>query len=338
MITAIEIENFRGIAKGTVSGLRSLTALVGANNSGKSTILEALYVGAAKGQPAACARVATARGWVGLENVRALGYRSKRHCVITASHGTEDAAPKGTISWGGASPQLQAHSSQRGLDGRLLMVATSPEGFPVSHFCVDEHGKTTAPLADPTVLKAELVDLQAMREHETVERAYSQATSSGSRVKDDLIALCRSVRPATQNLEILNREGDYILCTLDADGSCPLQFAGDGMRRLVLIACQLAAARGGVVMIEEPECFLHPKAMDEFVRLLWAAVAQGTQVVFSTHSLELLSLVFAKSPGHDLSQACIVATRLSDGQLHTGVIDGANAAERLHDIGEDLRR
>lgn len=42
MITAIEIENFRGIKKGRIDDFKRINLLVGANGSGKSTVLEAL--------------------------------------------------------------------------------------------------------------------------------------------------------------------------------------------------------------------------------------------------------------------------------------------------------
>jgi AAA15 family ATPase/GTPase len=137
---------------------------------------------------------------------------------------------------------------------------------------------------------------------------------------------------------ILKKDDWFLLHTVDADGACALNFAGDGHRRLVRIACYLAVAKGRVVLIEEPECFQHPRALNEFVRLLWASIGQGTQVVFSTHSLELLSLVFENQQGRDLSKACLIRTRLAEGKLITGVIDGQEASERLADVGEDLRR
>ena len=42
VITRIDIENFRGVRTGGVAGLSPLSIIVGPNNSGKSTVLEAL--------------------------------------------------------------------------------------------------------------------------------------------------------------------------------------------------------------------------------------------------------------------------------------------------------
>ena len=46
MISSIEIRNFRGIQSGKLEDLTPLTILVGPNGCGKSTILDALILGA----------------------------------------------------------------------------------------------------------------------------------------------------------------------------------------------------------------------------------------------------------------------------------------------------
>jgi energy-coupling factor transporter ATP-binding protein EcfA2 len=46
MIESIQIKNFRGIQTGQIDGFRKFNLLVGPNNSGKSSVLEALYLAA----------------------------------------------------------------------------------------------------------------------------------------------------------------------------------------------------------------------------------------------------------------------------------------------------
>ena len=45
MITAIEIENFKGVRDRVRVELKPITLIFGANSSGKSTILQALHLG-----------------------------------------------------------------------------------------------------------------------------------------------------------------------------------------------------------------------------------------------------------------------------------------------------
>ncbi len=44
MLRRLEIKNFKGIKEGTLEGLAQVNLLVGRNNSGKSTILDALIM------------------------------------------------------------------------------------------------------------------------------------------------------------------------------------------------------------------------------------------------------------------------------------------------------
>jgi ABC-type cobalamin transport system ATPase subunit len=53
MIESIGLRDFRGIRLGKVEGLTSLNVLIGPNNSGKTALLEAMYLGCAVGVRAA---------------------------------------------------------------------------------------------------------------------------------------------------------------------------------------------------------------------------------------------------------------------------------------------
>jgi len=54
MIESIHFRDFRGIQRGGIERFRQINLLVGPNNSGKSTVLEALYLGATLSRPATC--------------------------------------------------------------------------------------------------------------------------------------------------------------------------------------------------------------------------------------------------------------------------------------------
>src|SRR5437016_9270450 len=85
MIEKLEIENYRGIAHGEISGLAPLTILVGPNSSGKSTILEALLLAASPGSSDALARAAMHRGWVGAATTGAMLPKQTAKFRVTAA-------------------------------------------------------------------------------------------------------------------------------------------------------------------------------------------------------------------------------------------------------------
>src|SRR5215813_2248125 len=61
MIRSIEIKNLRGIQDGKLEDLTTLTILVGPNGCGKSTILDALLIGASPTPGSAIVHVASKR-------------------------------------------------------------------------------------------------------------------------------------------------------------------------------------------------------------------------------------------------------------------------------------
>ena len=64
MITTLDLNNYRGFKQYQLSGLNRVNLLVGKNNSGKSSILEAVHLLAATGDPRVLSRIAWQRGEV----------------------------------------------------------------------------------------------------------------------------------------------------------------------------------------------------------------------------------------------------------------------------------
>jgi hypothetical protein len=52
MIESIKLRDFRGIKTGAIEGFRKINLLVGPNNSGKSAVLEAIYLACTASRPA----------------------------------------------------------------------------------------------------------------------------------------------------------------------------------------------------------------------------------------------------------------------------------------------
>src|SRR3990172_8321330 len=74
MIEKLIIHRFRGIREGIISDLSKINILVGPNNSGKSAILEILYLGGVCGRPCGflslepAEEVFSIKAWVPVEN------------------------------------------------------------------------------------------------------------------------------------------------------------------------------------------------------------------------------------------------------------------------------
>jgi predicted ATPase len=62
MIESIKIAGYRGLRDLSIDGLGRINLLVGKNNSGKTSVLEALYLMAARANPAALWQILSRRG------------------------------------------------------------------------------------------------------------------------------------------------------------------------------------------------------------------------------------------------------------------------------------
>lgn len=62
MISSIHIEGYRGFSQFDMAGLGRVNLLVGTNNSGKTSVLEALYLLTSQGDPLALYQLLQRRG------------------------------------------------------------------------------------------------------------------------------------------------------------------------------------------------------------------------------------------------------------------------------------
>jgi predicted ATP-dependent endonuclease of OLD family len=80
----------------------------------------------------------------------------------------------------------------------------------------------------------------------------------------------------------------------DAFSEAPATQMGSGIQSAVVIALIQAYREmqktGGILMIEEPEVYLHPHTRRFFYQLLHNLSEQGSQVFYTTHSVEFLDL------------------------------------------------
>jgi hypothetical protein len=72
-------------------------------------------------------------------------------------------------------------------------------------------------------------------------------------------------------------------------GNMPLSTYGDGIKKILSIANGIAQAAGGVLMIDEVETAIHPRYYNDIFRFIVKACKQfEVQVFITTHSLEVI--------------------------------------------------
>jgi predicted ATP-dependent endonuclease of OLD family len=106
---------------------------------------------------------------------------------------------------------------------------------------------------------------------------------------------------------------------------------------VIRLALELSATGPGTMLIEEPEVHLHAKSLALAARLVLQAARRGTQVIMTTHSLELIDMLLAQATADDLASLAVLRLRLESGVLRCIPVPGRDAAHARSEISEDLR-
>ena len=300
----LTIKGFRGIDQLTIPRLGRVTLLAGKNGVGKTTVLEAVHVFAARGRFSALSDLLSRRGEVHVGSDDN-GAGTSELDALSLFHGrvSEDA----TILIGREYPSEQLRIEMTSLAkvrSTLLNLADPVPGLSVSfrgkkqvrwfipsgglnefsrsHRLPDNHEpepRLTCEYLGPDVLRegelARLWDKVALTDAE--QRAVSSLQLvAGSTVSG--VALVGDGRPNGGGRRTVVRLTGY-------DRPVPLKSLGDGAVRLFGIALAIANSRGGFLLIDEAENGIHHTAQYELWKLvLQMADANDVQVLATTHS------------------------------------------------------
>jgi AAA15 family ATPase/GTPase len=153
---------------------------------------------------------------------------------------------------------------------------------------------------------------------------------------EHVLNLIRRIDPKIEDLEILSSDGTqsslYIRQT--GMGLAPLNIFGEGLQRSLAIALSLSSVQNGILLIDELEAGIHTSILQAVFSWLMAACRDyNVQLIATTHSLEALDALLASIP-NDSDE--IVAYRLgAEGQIKRF---GGNLLYRLrYERGLDVR-
>ncbi len=138
----------------------------------------------------------------------------------------------------------------------------------------------------------------------------------------------------------INRTAEDIYITFSENKrSLPLSSMGDGFISLLRLGFLVALTRGGVIVWEEPENYLHPKFLEILAEAI-VSYAEDAQFFIGTHSLDLLNYVLEKAAeSKKLKEINIIRLhyRGDTKTVEAEVMDGLSAKDEIDEIGTDLR-
>ena len=350
-LNSISIANFRGIASPLSVRLAPITLIGGRNNSGKSTILEAIRLLAGRRDASIPAEVNAVSRKIALrvrEDLQTLFFDEKEAVNISATMDTKRTCAvsirlqkkaEGEIS------STETHDTSLVKSTRWELVQVGEDVDADGHKRertsrltprVEEEGKfgyTTNKAESEIDWGCELMSASSRGAAETNE-IFSQMTVA---LQDrEISAVINKIYPEIFTVKLVDSQ--LMVKVRGIEKLLPAKIAGDGVVRMISVLCAMWKCPGGTLCVDEIDNGLHYSVLKDF----WHAVADfskkfNVQLVATTHHLELLetlSKMVVETGDYERAEY----VRISHAETgHSVSIFGGKDLERALKLGFELR-
>jgi predicted ATPase len=318
MLKTLRIENFRCFQTFELQQLGQLNLLVGMNNSGKTSILEAIQLLTAQLNLEALREVMLGRGEYILSD------EPTRNRELDITHlfyghevevgnkfsivGTTDSEPEGIAISVEQTSQLNLFEDLRDL---ILLVECSGQEKEVIELPLSS--RESLPLdyirRIPSRESLPLDYIRRIRRDVKYLGKKIQFVNSSSLTADKMVELfsqvvltpeeelvtqaLKTIEPKLERIATIGSEkyryngsrGGFVVKLTDGDQRVPIGSMGDGIWRMLGLVLAIVNVRNGVLLVDEIDTGLHFSTMSNMWKLIWeTARKNNVQVFATTHS------------------------------------------------------
>ena len=286
---SIRVDGYRGISGLSLTDLGRVNLIVGLNNAGKTSLLEAISLLTHQNDERALLDTICRRGriegdppplWLVEQlprNVRISGHFDQVPNSAASVEFEMDTQPESDIE------------DQTSFLSKLNIESTYGQHTQSTDVVFFEDRARRAQFQGQNWLcRSAITSPFSANNPDILARANKESLESGT--KRSIIDFIRGrVDPGVQNIELVDQFNRFLVSHDDFVRAPDLGTFGDGMRRVFEIGLLCAVVRGGVLLIDEFENAIHTELLIEFTRLVQElAVELNVQVFLSTHSKEAI--------------------------------------------------
>ena len=312
-ISSVNVSGFRGIKNLNLSDLGDLNIFIGASNTGKSSLLEAIFTPLSFQAGHGFESIVQARSDVGLDMVSSLFPGNDLNNTITISLGLtqlEIGANQITIGFTAKKAaalfnEYQTFLSQEGwtdfkkyivLDISIDQTGIGLQPYQVAFSEIDgsmgARWNMAPPVAQaPVITRTSLFLPRDLVSPKQFEDAFTWVTMSGK--ESEWIDRLSVLQPGLKNISPVKIGDSWKIYVRLSEFSLPIMAMGDGFKAASMIMAH--TLEPALVLIDTPEIFQHPKGLSLISKSIALAISQfGCQVILATQSLEFLDQLMSE--------------------------------------------
>ena len=287
--STIHVDRYRGIDGLALEDLRRVNLIVGVNNAGKTSLLEAIYLLAHQNDETALLDVNCWRGRSEEEPnpVWLVDQMQQEVCLSGHFDIVPDNAARLEVRR--LNEPDEEIKDQRDFLTKLVFTSHYGDRAQITNVTLFSNRSPSASFQGRHWLcRSALTSSFWANRLDTLVRANEAALATGS--KEKVIEFIREkIDPRLINIELVDEQRRFLVSHQDFDTAPDLSSFGDGMRRIFEIGLLFASVRGGVLLIDEFENAIHPELLIAFTRVVQElAKEHNVQVFLTTHSKEAL--------------------------------------------------
>lgn len=304
MFKNLRIRNFRAFAELEVERLGRINLVTGKNNSGKTSLLEALFLLCGAGNPHLVLSVSAFRGIHVMESLAGAAVETfwkpifadfdmNRPIEVGGFHESFGPLSLNVSLERPDAIQLPFDSPSSLFDSEFSNESALRFSFRKGSEAIESYIRLMSgefQIQKPVSQSPFLTLFLSSRTGNLQEDAMRLGRLRMRKQGEHVLSVLRLVEPRLRSVEVNSAFGVPMICgDIGLPELVPLPMMGEGMTRIARLVLAISEAADGVVLVDEVENGLHHSALGK----VWGAIGEAArqfnaQIVASTHSYECL--------------------------------------------------
>lgn len=318
MINKIKIKNYKGIKKLEISDLKTFNIISGKNSSGKTTVLEAIFMYLARYNPDSISRLLSWRNAASMVADIDMNYKHifneldiTKDIIINLYEDTKSRSLTIKYNANGEIPMVIGSNQNSNM---LNMNTGSNNSFTgeVLELISDETGKRTVKCKLNISQNGAMIYSETNNQENklgafisTINRGVMQeAAESFSRLvinktgkKESFVKYAQIIEPNIADIQSASNNGvQSLYIDLGYQKYLPIELLGDGINRFMYLALRIMDLKNGILLVDEIENGFHYSIVDHVVdALINIAKENKCQIIATTHNYDFIHAIVSNT-------------------------------------------